>query len=147
MARIPAKLGPPRGQYLKQRLTAHSPNRSGVVVEDESVRRLVGVCVIAPFFSLSDGQSFRVNDLIVDSCYRGKGLGSALLRGCVEIAQSEDIQLVEIAAAHWNEPVVKMYERLGFEKDPVLPYCSYDVIVNRLRSRRINPNISIDPPF
>jgi GNAT superfamily N-acetyltransferase len=59
----------------------------------------------------------RLDEVVVDAAARGKGVGEGLIRAALEVAGSNDVQVVELqsgkgrarAAAH------RLYERMGFQ--------------------------------
>ena len=59
----------------------------------------------------------RLDEVVVDSAARGKGVGEALVKASLDVARSKGVQIVELqsgrgpnrAAAH------RLYERLGFK--------------------------------
>lgn len=51
--------------------------------------------------------------------YRGRGIGESLLRACLEKARSKGIVRVELAARVDNARAIRLYERLGFEREGI----------------------------
>ncbi|MBN1679282.1 MAG: GNAT family N-acetyltransferase [Anaerolineae bacterium] len=61
-----------------------------------------------------------VSDLIVNTQYRGCGIGSAIIRYLTETACSLNVQTLEIGAALSNPRALALYRRLGFSDDRVI---------------------------
>ncbi|MGH2806997.1 MAG: GNAT family N-acetyltransferase [Actinomycetota bacterium] len=49
--------------------------------------------------------------------WRRKGVGSALLRGCVDWARARQIHKIELRVWPHNTPAIALYEKFGFEKE------------------------------
>jgi ribosomal protein S18 acetylase RimI-like enzyme len=49
--------------------------------------------------------------------YRGRGLGTALLRAVLHEAQSQGVSRVELEVYPSNQPAIALYERFGFARE------------------------------
>jgi len=57
----------------------------------------------------------RIEDVVVDESSRGKGVGEALVRRCIEVARERGAEIVELQSARWREVANRLYPRLGFQ--------------------------------
>lgn len=57
-----------------------------------------------------------VDELVVDSDYRGRGVGSRLLREVMRLAQSKGCVRLELDSAFHREEAHRFYEKQGFSK-------------------------------
>ncbi len=57
----------------------------------------------------------RIEDVVVDESARGRGVGEALVRGCIEVARKRGAAIVELQSARSREAANRLYPRLGFE--------------------------------
>ena len=57
----------------------------------------------------------RIEDVVVDESARGRGVGEALVRHCIEVAREKGAEIVELQSARWREVANRLYPRLGFE--------------------------------
>ena len=57
----------------------------------------------------------RIEDVVVDENSRGKGVGEALVRRCIEVARERGAEIVELQSARWREVANRLYPRLGFQ--------------------------------
>jgi GNAT superfamily N-acetyltransferase len=57
----------------------------------------------------------RIEDVVVDEHARGKGVGAALVRRCIEVARENGAELVELQSARWREVANRLYPSLGFQ--------------------------------
>jgi len=57
----------------------------------------------------------RIEDVVVDEHSRGKGMGEALVRRCIEVARERGAEIVELQSARWREVANRLYPRMGFE--------------------------------
>ena len=54
-----------------------------------------------------------LEDLYVQKEYRNKGIGKEFFRHLAQICKDENLQRLEWACLHWNEPGIKFYEKTG----------------------------------
>ena len=57
----------------------------------------------------------RIEDVVVDQAARGRGVGEALVKGCIEVARNRGAGIVELQSARSREEANRLYPRLGFE--------------------------------
>ncbi len=57
----------------------------------------------------------RIEDVVVDQAARGRGVGEALVKGCIEVARNRGAAIVELQSARSREAANRLYPRLGFE--------------------------------
>jgi len=57
----------------------------------------------------------RIEDVVVDSTARGRGVGEALVKKCIEVARNRGAGIVELQSARSREAANRLYPRLGFE--------------------------------
>ncbi len=56
----------------------------------------------------------RIEDVVVDQAARGRGVGEALVKECVEVARGRGAGIVELQSARSREAANRLYPRLGF---------------------------------
>lgn len=76
--------------------------------------RIVGAAAVLVYATPAFVKA-RIEDVIVDERSRGKGVGEALVRRCIEVARERGAEIVELQSARWREVANRMYPRLGFE--------------------------------
>ena len=54
-----------------------------------------------------------LEDLYVQKEHRNKGIGKEFFRHLAQICKDENLQRLEWACLHWNEPGIKFYEKMG----------------------------------
>jgi GNAT superfamily N-acetyltransferase len=57
----------------------------------------------------------RIEDVVVDERARGRGVGEALIKECLEKARRLGVQVIELQSAPYREVANRLYPRLGFE--------------------------------
>jgi ribosomal protein S18 acetylase RimI-like enzyme len=57
----------------------------------------------------------RIEDVVVDQAARGRGVGEALVRRCIDVARDCGASIVELQSARSREVANRLYPRLGFE--------------------------------
>jgi len=84
--------------------------------------RAVGFTQLYPLFSsVSMQPMYILNDLYVDSKFRGKGIGVALLNKAKQLCRDQNYKGLGLQTETTN-PAQHLYERLGWKKDPDLQY-------------------------
>ena len=58
----------------------------------------------------------RIEDLVVDEGRRGHGVGEALVKKCLSVAEERGASVVELQSARRREVANRLYPRLGFER-------------------------------
>ncbi len=88
--------------WVSKKLRAHIEEYIRIIVDGEA----------AGYFHLSEeGGKMELDDLYLFSEYRGRGIGSAVIRHCCE-STSLPVFLYVFAK---NEGAIRLYERMGFE--------------------------------
>lgn len=64
----------------------------------------------------------RIEDVVVDGSARGRGVGEALVRECIEVARRRGASIVELQTARSRMEANRLYERMGFERRDSNPY-------------------------
>lgn len=78
----------------------------------------IGYALFYENFSSFRGQrGFYLEDLYVETEYRGQRIGEAFLRRIAQIGKSRNFKRIDFQVLEWNEPAVKFYEKLGAVKD------------------------------
>ena len=83
--------------------------------------RLIGMGWIFPRQTLLRKQAV-IEDMIVDSAYRGKGLGRAILNDLILWAKEKDIEVVELTSAPKRIVANELYKKYGFKLHPTNHY-------------------------
>jgi len=104
--------------FLKERLK----NNESIIFLALKDDKALGFTQLYPLFSsVSMQRMFILNDLYVDSDYRGEGVGEALINKAQELCKTLNYKGLGLQTATDN-PAQKLYERLGFEIDSDLQY-------------------------
>jgi GNAT superfamily N-acetyltransferase len=56
----------------------------------------------------------RIEDVVVDENARGRGVGEALVKRCIDLARARGARVVELQSARGREVANRLYPRLGF---------------------------------
>jgi ribosomal protein S18 acetylase RimI-like enzyme len=57
----------------------------------------------------------RIEDVVVDEGARGRGVGEALVRECLNVARKRGARVVELQSARRRQAANRLYPRIGFE--------------------------------
>ncbi|WP_299335659.1 GNAT family N-acetyltransferase [uncultured Psychroserpens sp.] len=105
-------------RFLKQRLMQNDSIIYVAYIDNQAV----GFTQLYPLFSsVSMEPMYMLNDLYVDSNFRNKGIGEALVNRAKRLCQSENNKGLAIQTA-FDNPAQHLYQRLGFKKDTDLQF-------------------------
>ena len=67
-------------------------------------------------FPIPTGSRAWIEDVVVDSTARGKGVGEALNREALKVAKEKGAVTVDLTSRPSREAANRLYQRIGFEK-------------------------------
>ncbi|MEW6404837.1 MAG: GNAT family N-acetyltransferase, partial [Chloroflexota bacterium] len=67
-------------------------------------------------YRVPTGIRSHIEDMIVDTAARGRGIGEALMRRALEIAQEKGAPQVTLSSNPKREAANRLYVRMGFKK-------------------------------
>lgn len=76
-------------------------------------KTVVGAALVYTRYSTWKGQILHLEDLIVTSDQRGKGIGSALLDTVVQFGHNLGVKRINWEVLDWNSGAIKLYEQKG----------------------------------
>lgn len=85
------------------------------VAKDKGSDEVVGMITLI-IYRIPFTKKGILEDFVVDPRYRGKGLGTSLVKAALDEAKKEGINYVDLTSKPDREAANKMYEGLGFEK-------------------------------
>lgn len=89
-----------------------------LLAEDTATGRAAGFTQLYPVFSsVSMQRSWILNDLYVDSKFRGSGVGSALLDAAARHARLTGAKGIALSTAPTNKTAQRLYESKGYKPD------------------------------
>ena len=83
-----------------------------VAKDDEKIIGM-GILALVPVVS---GLGARIEDVVIDENYRGKGLGKQLMQKIIEEARKKNVEYVELTSRPSRVVANKLYPALGFRK-------------------------------
>lgn len=100
---------------FQQQLERMVTNTHTFVLEDVKEAKIIGTAslVIMPKFLRQCAKAGQVEDVVIDSTYRGKRLGSRLIGALVQVAQREGCYKITLCCSDKNIP---FYSGFGFKK-------------------------------
>ena len=75
--------------------------------------RIVGLLTLA-MFPIPTGFRAWIEDLIVDETARGQGIGEALTKEALDLAEAAGARTVDLTSRPSREAAGRLYERVGF---------------------------------
>jgi ribosomal protein S18 acetylase RimI-like enzyme len=93
-----------------------------LVAQTVSEPLVVGAVSLAPagsaYSQIGRGREAELRMLVVDSAWRGRGVGEALVRACLERARSGGVAAVVLSTQPLMLASQRLYERLSFRRTP-----------------------------
>ena len=73
-------------------------------------------------YRVSSGVKGRIEDVIVDDAARGQGVGEALVREGMRLANEAGVLMLELTSMPYRQAANRLYRRLGFVRKPTNVY-------------------------
>jgi ribosomal protein S18 acetylase RimI-like enzyme len=118
LARLVPQLGTdsriPNAEQIADMIAA--PCTTLLVARDRAAGgRIVGTLFLI-MFRIATGMRAWVEDVVVDTAARGKGVGEALNREALELARSRGASTVDLTSRPARGAANRLYQRLGFRR-------------------------------
>jgi ribosomal protein S18 acetylase RimI-like enzyme len=107
----PALVGPTRSELAA---VIEDPATTLLVASEDGV--IVAVATVIVYSTPVWVKKARVEDVVVDQAARGRGIGEALVRECLNVARRQGARVAELQSAKRREVANRLYPRLGFER-------------------------------
>ena len=92
-----------------------------LVARDDEDNSIVGTATFVTY-RVSSGLKGRLEDVIVDSSARGRGVGEALVQEVLRRANEAQVLMLELTSMPYRESANQLYKRLGFVRKPTNVY-------------------------
>jgi ribosomal protein S18 acetylase RimI-like enzyme len=97
---------------LREAMFGESSFVEGLVCEFEG--QTAGFAIFYPRFSSFRGQrGYYLEDIYIDSSYRGRGFGEALLREIARKGKARGFGRIDFQVLEWNFAAIEFYKALG----------------------------------
>ena len=101
----------PNKSYLLQII--QSSNTFIFIAEEDNI--IVGTLTLL-INQIPTGQKAWIEDVVVDSSLRGKGIGKSLIQHAIEFAKRKGIAKIDLTSRPERVAANELYKKLGFEK-------------------------------
>ena len=95
-------------------------NQTLLVARDDD-GRILGTLTFV-LYRVSSGVKGRIEDVIVDESARGQGVGEALVREGMRLANDAGVLMLELTSMPYRHAANRLYKRLGFVRKPTNVY-------------------------
>jgi len=75
--------------------------------------RIIGMMIFYMTFSTWKGKMLYLEDFVVRSSYRRKGVGEQLFKEFITIAKEKEVILTKWQVLDWNASAISFYEKIG----------------------------------
>jgi len=99
----------------RDELAAIVANAVLLVAREPETRAIVGSLTLT-LYRIPTGLQARINDVVVDTSMRGRGVGEALSREALRLAREAGARSVSLTSRPSREAANRLYVRLGFER-------------------------------
>lgn len=111
LPQLKSTITPPTHQELVSMVS--SDDLHLFVAKDEE--DIVGTLSLV-FYRIPTGQKAWIEDVVVDSQQRGKGVGVALMQYAIRFAQERGITKIDLTTSYDRVAANQLYQKLGFQK-------------------------------
>lgn len=116
MRRLLPQLSPGRmPSGLAELMEIVATSGTSLLVARDGSGRIVGSLTLV-LYRIPSGLFARIEDVVVDEAVRGQGLGEALTREAIRLAQLAGAPAVSLNSRPEREAANRLYIRLGFER-------------------------------
>ena len=91
-----------------------SSNNTLLIAADHGDSKMVGTLTIV-FYRTPVGLRARIEDVVVDKDYRGKGIGQALIQYAVDKAKQTGCTSVDLTSRPDRVQANRLYQKIGFK--------------------------------
>jgi ribosomal protein S18 acetylase RimI-like enzyme len=113
LARLLPQLNPSLPIPSLEHLAAMMADPAATLLVAHDGRQIAGVATVI-VYTTPIWLKARIEDVVVDHAARGRGVGEALVRACIEVARRRGAGIVELQSARSREAANRLYPRLGF---------------------------------
>lgn len=97
---------------LREAMFGESSFVEGLICELEG--ETAGFAIFYPRFSSFRGQrGYYLEDIYIDSAFRGRGLGEALLKSIAKKGKTRGFERIDFQVLEWNFAAIEFYKALG----------------------------------
>jgi ribosomal protein S18 acetylase RimI-like enzyme len=107
---------PPTIEQLQEVVTSQT-----LLVARDDAGGILGTLTFVRY-RVSSGIKGRIEDVIVDDTARGQGVGEALVREGMRLANEAGVLMLELTSMPYRQAANRLYRRLGFVRKPTNVY-------------------------
>ena len=86
----------------------------------ETNNQIVGCLDLGPYYPFPAGKHVATFGILINKDYRGKGVGTALIRVAIAEAKSQGYHKLAIHVLGTNKSAISLYQKLGFLREACL---------------------------
>ena len=121
LGRLIPQLNPALPAPTAEHLAVLLADKGSTLLIARDGNKIVGTAMVIVYPTTFRFES-RIEDVVVDESARGRGVGEALVKECIEVARSRGAAIVELQTARSRTAANRLYERMGFERRDSNPY-------------------------
>ncbi len=95
-------------------------------VAEDKEKGIIGTAVYCFVYYVGVGKSLYLDNLYVKKLFRGRKIGTELLKNIFKIAKKENCKKVRWQVLNWNKQAIGMYKKCGANIDDEWINCDFD---------------------
>lgn len=96
-------------------------------VAENDDKQIIGYATWFFTYYTWSGKGLYMDDLYVRPGYRGRGIGTRLLKTVVDLAKKNRCHKIRWQVSHWNKEAIAFYEKMGAVIDNIEKNCDLDI--------------------
>ncbi len=116
------------GQVAGLLVSYHGEHAENMDDEWDGIQDMFGIVKKMPLFTEQETWmgEYYLDSLVVDSAYRGQGIGKELLHAFKELAVAKNCEIIALNVEKANEGALNLYKKLGYESEYDLVLSGHD---------------------
>jgi ribosomal protein S18 acetylase RimI-like enzyme len=108
---------------LQDMLNSESSNLF-IAIDELANNKIIGTYTLV-IFRIPTGDTARIEDVVVDEKWRGKGIGKKMMEHAIQYLQKNGITKIELTSHHSRIAANQLYQSLGFRQIETNVYRMY----------------------
>lgn len=107
-------------------------NDRGILLVAERDTQVIGMCSGQLMISTAEGGfSLLVEDVVVDQCWQGRGVGKKLLKALEDWAGERKVMRFQLLADRSNKAGLKFYHNQSWQNTELICLCKRPLVINK----------------
>ncbi len=86
-----------------------------VLAAIDSQNKIIGIITLVIYNKLDGVKKLYIEDFVVDQQFRGRGIGTSLLKAAIDLARKNNCHTVHLTSASHRTEANRLYHQFGFQ--------------------------------